>query len=701
MATEKTLVIVESPSKAKTIGKFLGNKYKVIASAGHIIDLPKSRLAVDIENNFQPEYINVRGRAPIIKEIKKEAAKSGKIFLATDPDREGEAISWHIAKLLNIKETDNSRIAFNEITKPAIMDAVKNPRPINMNLVNAQQARRVLDRIVGYKISPILWSKVKKGLSAGRVQSAALKIICDRERLIKDFVPKEYWTIAVELLPKSVKSSDSRKNSFSAKLAEYKGKKLVIDNQTKAGRVAEDLKTGNYIVSSLETKERIKKPGAPYTTSSLQQDASIRLGFSPKKTMSVAQSLYEGCDIKGHGTIGLISYIRTDSVRISEEADHACKAYIKENFSDKYIGNHRYANKKKEVQDAHEAIRPSYIELTPEVVEPSLKPEQYRLYKLIWSRFVASRMASAIYDITNVDIKSGDYGFKAQGSVKKFDGYLKIYDDSDKEEKDKSLPVLSKDEELKLLDLKAEQNFTQPPSRFTEASLIKELEDKDIGRPSTYAPIVSTLVDRRYVEKDKRILIPTELGFIVTDIMENYFKEIADVGFTASMEGKLDDVETKGVEWQSVVADLYHGSLKEELEAAEKQLEKITFEPVVSDEICDVCGKPMLVKEGRFGQFLACSGFPDCKNTKNITKKVGVKCPSCGKDLIELKNKKGKIFYGCSGYPDCTQAYWDKPVEEKCPSCGNLLVKKSPRSKSLKCSNKECDYKVEHQEKQE
>lgn len=698
MATEKTLVIVESPSKAKTIGKFLGSKYKVIASAGHIIDLPKSRLAVDIENNFKPEYINVRGRAPIIKEIKKEAAKSGRVLLATDPDREGEAISWHIANLLNIKETDSNRIAFNEITKPAIMEAVKNPRPINMNLVNAQQARRVLDRIVGYKISPILWSKVKKGLSAGRVQSAALKIICDRERLIKAFVPKEYWTIAVDLMKETEKASQNKKNTFSAKLAEYQAKKLVIDNGKKAEQVLSDLNAGTYSVSAVETKDRVKNPWAPYTTSSLQQDASIRLGFSPKRTMLVAQTLYEGCDVKGHGTIGLVSYIRTDSVRISEEADQACKAYIKENFSEKYIGNHKYVNKKKEVQDAHEAIRPSYVELTPEMVQDSLKPEQYRLYKLIWSRFVASRMASALYGITNADIKNGDYVFKAQGSIQKFDGYLKIYDDSDKEEKDKSLPVLMEGENLKLLDITKDQNFTQPPSRFTEASLIKELEDKDIGRPSTYAPIVSTLVDRRYVDREKKTLIPTDLGFIVTEIMETYFKEIADVGFTASMEGKLDDVESKGVEWQSVVADLYHGSLKAELDAAEAQLEKITFEPIVSDQVCDVCGKPMLVKEGRFGQFLACSGFPECKTTKNIIKKIGVNCPSCGKDLIALKNKKGKVFYGCSGYPSCSQAYWDKPVDEKCPKCESLLVQKSARSKDLKCSNKECDYKAEQQE---
>jgi DNA topoisomerase I len=693
MASAKTLVIVESPSKAKTIGKFLGPKYKVIASAGHIIDLPKSRLAVDIENDFQPEYINVRGRAAIIKEIKKEASQAAGVLLATDPDREGEAISWHISNMLKMDQSAASRIVFNEITKPAILASVKSPRPINMNLVNAQQARRVLDRIVGYKISPILWSKVKRGLSAGRVQSAALKIICDRERLIKAFVPKEYWTITAELTKQEGGFAEHRKNTFSAKLAEYKDKKLTIDHEKKAASVMAELKDGSYRVAALEAKERIKKPWAPYTTSSLQQDASIKLGYNPKKTMLIAQQLYEGCDIKGHGTIGLVSYIRTDSVRISSEADLACKQYIKDHFSDRYIGSNVYSNKKKEVQDAHEAIRPSYVDMTPDQVKESLNADQFKLYRLIWSRFVASRMASAVFDVTNADIKNGDYCFKAQGSHLKFDGYLKIYNDSDKEEKDNSLPLLKEGEALDLLDLKNEQNFTQPPSRFTEASLIKELEDKDIGRPSTYAPIVSTLVDRRYVVREKKVLVPTDLGFVVTGIMEDYFKEIADVGFTADMENKLDDVESKGVKWQSVVSDFYFGNLKAELEVAEAQLEKVSIPPVLSDQACDVCGKPMAIKEGRFGQFLACTGFPECKNTKPIVKTIGVKCPSCGNDLIVRRSQKGKLFYGCSGYPACNQVYWDKPVDKACPRCGSLLVEKSNKDARLKCSNQECDYK--------
>jgi len=693
MAPAKTLVIVESPSKARTIGKFLGNKYKVIASAGHIIDLPKSRLAVDIENNFKPEYINVRGRADIIKEIKKEASKAEQVFLATDPDREGEAISWHISNLLGMDETKPNRIVFNEITKPAIREAVQNPRPIDMNLVNAQQARRVLDRIVGYKISPILWSKVKRGLSAGRVQSAALKIICDRERLIRDFVPREYWVIAAELARGTGKETESRKNQFSVKLSEYKGKKLTIHDRDQAEKILAELKSGHFDVASVETKERTKKPWAPYTTSSLQQDASIKLGFTPKKTMLVAQQLYEGCEVKGHGTVGLVSYIRTDSVRISSEADASCKAYIKEKYSSEYIGHNRFANKKKEVQDAHEAIRPSYVDITPDEAKDSLTGDQWKLYRLIWSRFVASRMAPAVFDLTNVEVRNGEYGLKAQGSHLRFDGYLKIYNDNDKEDKDKNLPLLRQGEALTLLDIGGEQNFTQPPSRFTEASLIKELEEKDIGRPSTYAPIVSTLVDRRYVTREKKSLVPTDLGFVVTRIMEDYFKEIADVNFTADMEGKLDDVETKSVPWQSVVGDLYHGSLKAELEAAESQIEKVRIPPVLSNETCELCGKPMAVKEGRYGTFLACTGFPDCKNTKPILHKVGVACPSCGKDLILRRSKKGKVFYGCSGYPDCKQVYWDKPVDKICPECGSLLTEKnSGKTKKLKCSNPDCTY---------
>jgi len=693
MATAKTLVIVESPSKARTIGKFLGSRYKVIASAGHVVDLPKSRLAVDIDNHFEPEYINVRGRADIIKTIKKEASQAGKVLLATDPDREGEAISWHIANLLGIDTEEPVRIVFNEITKNAIREAVQNPRPIDMNLVNAQQARRVLDRVVGYKISPILWRKVKRGLSAGRVQSAALKLLCDRERLIEAFIPKEYWNIEAELTKSEQGALSAKRERFSAKLAEYKGKKLTVTNGEDAKRIIEDLMTGTFSVSLVETKQRIKKPWAPYTTSSMQQDASIKLGFSPKKTMLIAQQLYEGCEVKGHGTIGLVSYIRTDSVRISQEADTACKAWLSEQFAPEYIGNNHYSNKKKEVQDAHEAIRPSIVAITPDEVKVSLTADQWKLYKMIWSRFVASRMASAVFDVTNAEIQNGDYLLKAQGSRLQFEGYLAIYSDNDKEDKDKMLPALEKGDALALLNIEGEQNFTQPPSRFTEASLIKEMEELDIGRPSTYAPTVSTLVDRRYVVREKKSLVPTDLGFVVNGIMEDYFKEIADVSFTAGMEEKLDDVETKATPWQAVVADVYNGSLKHQLEIADRDIEKVDIPAVLSEEVCDVCGKPMAIKEGRFGTFLACIGFPECKNTKPIVQKIGVACPSCGKDLIVRRSKKGKVFYGCSGYPDCQQVYWDKPTGAECPKCKSLLVeKKSAKNQKIKCSNPECNY---------
>lgn len=693
MAAAKTLVIVESPSKARTIGKFLGSRYKVIASAGHVVDLPKSRLAVDIDNNFEPEYINVRGRGDIIREIKKEASAAGRILLATDPDREGEAISWHIANLLGLDATEPIRIVFNEITKPAIREAVQHPRPIDMNLVNAQQARRVLDRVVGYKISPILWRKVKRGLSAGRVQSAALKILCDRERLIEAFVPREYWTIEADLAKEGPAGKADARGRFSAKLAEHKGKKLTIDNQEQADRILKELKEGAFGVASVESKQRIKKPWAPYTTSSLQQDASNKLGFSPKKTMLIAQQLYEGCEVKGRGTIGLVSYIRTDSVRISAEADAACKAWIAERYQKEYVGNNHYSNKKKEVQDAHEAIRPSLVDLEPDEAKASLTADQWKLYRLIWSRFVASRMAPAVFDVTNVDVQNGDYGLKAQGSRLRFDGYLAVYSDNEKEDRDKMLPALDEGDALALLDIKGEQNFTQPPSRFTEASLIKEMEELDIGRPSTYAPIVSTLVDRRYVSREKKSLVPSDLGFVVNGIMEDYFKEIADVRFTAGMEEKLDDVETKSTPWQSVVSDLYHGSLKQQLETAESQIEKVDLPVVLSDEVCDLCGKPMAVKDGRFGAFLACTGFPECRNTKPIVQKIDVPCPSCGKDLIVRRSKKGKVFYGCSGYPECQQVYWDKPTGKACPECGSLLVeKKSGKSQKIKCSNPECGH---------
>lgn len=689
----KSLVIVESPSKAKTIGKFLGSKYKVIASVGHVRDLPKSKLGIDIGNRFEPQYISIRGKGDVIKAIRKEAKAADKVYLATDPDREGEAISWHIASLLGLDPTKPCRIVFNEITKGAIQNAVKHPRAIDQKLVDAQQARRVLDRLVGYQISPLLWRKVRRGLSAGRVQSAALKIICDREKLILDFVPKEYWNIDV-LLGKELKKGekDSKKRHFSARLTEYKGKKITLENEEQAEKTAAALASGTYTVKKAEQRARVKKPMPPFTTSGLQQEAANKLNFYTKKTMLIAQQLYEGVEIKGHGTVGLVTYIRTDSVRISAEAEAAVKKYISAHYPDEYMGNNVYSNKKKDVQDAHEAIRPSNVDLHPDDIKDSLTKDQYNLYKLIWSRFVASRMAPAVYDGITVDVENGDYGLRATGSRLKFDGYLRIYNNAGREDEDKMLPELSAGESLVQLETESTQNFTQPPSRFSEAALVKDLEEKNIGRPSTYAPIVATLLDRKYVTREKKMLRPTELGFLVTDLMEMYFKEIVDVGFTAEMEDKLDDVEIKNVDWKTIVEDFYQ-PFEKELEAADKAIEKVTIEDEPTDEVCELCGKPMVIKHGRFGEFMACSGYPDCKNTKPIVQKTDVKCPRCGKDIVLRKSKRGKIFYGCSGYPDCNQLFWNKPVNKKCPKCGALMTEKKTKTSTLQCSDSECGYK--------
>jgi len=686
---DKNLVIVESPSKAKTIGKFLGNKYKVVASVGHIRDLPKSKLGINIENNFEPEYISIRGKGDVIKAMKKEAKDAGKIYLATDPDREGEAISWHIAYLLGIDEKEPCRIVFNEITKTAIQNAVKHPRMIDKKLVDAQQARRVLDRLVGYKISPLLWRKIRRGLSAGRVQSAALKIICDREKVILEFIPKEYWNITAVLM-NEVKGKEKQK-PFSAKLAEYQGKKLTVSSKKEADKVLSELDPKGYVVRKTEEKERIKKPNPPFTTSSLQQEASNKLGFYTKKTMLIAQQLYEGIEIKGHGTIGLVTYIRTDSVRISDEAQQAVMEYIKSNYSSAYLGNNVYTNKKKDVQDAHEAIRPSIVSLHPDEIKDSLTKDQFNLYRLIWSRFVASRMTPAVYDSVSAEIGNGDYVFKASGSKLKFDGYLKVYNNIEEDE-EKMLPLIQEGDKPNLMDLQSEQNFTQPPSRYSEASLVKELEDKDIGRPSTYAPIIATLIERKYITREKKMLKPTDLGFIVTDLMETYFKEIVDAGFTADMEDKLDDIEVKNTEWKSIVADFYK-ILEQELKVADDAIEKVVIEDELTDEICELCGKQMAIKHGRFGEFLACSGYPDCKNTKPIVNKIDVKCPNCGKDIIARKSKKGRVFYGCSGYPECNKLFWNKPVDKKCPKCESLLMEKKTKTTSYMCSNPECGYK--------
>lgn len=679
--SNKTLVIVESPSKAKTIGKYLGSRYNVIASVGHVRDLPKSKLGIDIDDNFEPQYISIRGKGDLIKSLKKEASKASKVYLATDPDREGEAISWHLAFLLDLDPEEACRIEFNEITKDTIKEAIKHPRKINMGLVDAQQARRVLDRLVGYQISPLLWRKVRKGLSAGRVQSAALKIICDREREIEKFEPKEFWNITAEF---------KKGKKFQAKLAEANGKKILVENKAQNDNIIKELNSGEFIVSDVKEKIRMQKPYPPFTTSSLQQDAGNKLNFNAKKTMMIAQQLYEGVDVKGRGTTGLITYLRTDSVRVSDAAKQAAKELIVSKFGAEYSANNVFSNKKKDIQDAHEAIRPAIIELEPELIKDSLTADQFKLYKLIWNRFMASQMSQSKSNSMQVNIANGIYGFKANGSELLFDGFRRLYNAAD-DEGAKLLPSLEKDEKLKAESLKGEQSFTQPPARYTEASLVKELEDKDIGRPSTYAPIVSTLTERKYVGREKKALKPTELGFLVNDLMEEYFKDIVDAGFTANMENRLDDVEVGSQKWNDLISEFY-GPFKKELDVADSAIEKIVVEDVPTGELCELCGKPMVIKAGRFGDFIACSGYPECKNTKPIIKTIGVKCPNCGKDIVARKSKRGRIFYGCSGYPDCKTVFWNKPTDKRCPECNSILLEKKTKNKNFVCSNEKCGY---------
>ena len=677
----KTLLVVESPSKARVIGKYLGSKYKVIASVGHVRDLPKSRLGVDVENNFEPEYINIRGKGDTIKEIKKEAAAADKILLATDPDREGEAISWHLAHLLDIDPSEECRILFNEINKDTVKEAIKTPRAIDDKLVDAQQARRVLDRLVGYQISPLLWKKVARGLSAGRVQSAALKLICDRENEIKNFIPEEYWYIAADF-----------GDDFIAELSKKDGKKVEVKSEEETNAITDELGRGKYLVDSVKEGKRQTKPYAPFTTSSLQQDASIKLGFTTGRTMQIAQQLYEGISLKGIGARGLITYLRTDSVRISDQARAAASSYIKDNFGAEYAGNNVFANKNKAMQDAHEAIRPSDVTLEPEKIRDSLTPEQFKLYDLIWRRFVASQMAAAQYDTVSAKIKNGRYEFKANGSRMTFDGWRKVYKTSSSDNEVK-IPKVNEGEELDLKKLLTEQKFTQPPARYTEASLVKEMEEKNIGRPSTYAAIIAVLVNRKYIKRVKKSLEPTKLGFDVTGILQDYFTDIVDVDFTGEMEDNLDSIELGNKEWKGVIADFYKG-FAEELKIADKEVERIEREVVLSDEACELCGKPMAIKEGRFGQFLACTGYPECRNTKPIVKSTGVKCPKCGKDIIEKRGRKtGKVFYGCSGYPDCDVSYWDKPIGRFCPDCGSMLVQGKGKTKTIKCSDPDCKYR--------
>ncbi|WP_394871586.1 type I DNA topoisomerase [Clostridium perfringens] len=681
------LVIVESPAKAKTIEKYLGKNYVVEASMGHVRDLPKSQLGVDIENDYNPKYITIRGKGELLSKLRKLAKKSDKIYLATDPDREGEAISWHLANVLKIDENENCRIEFNEITKDAVKNSIKHPRKINCNLVDAQQARRVLDRLVGYEISPLLWRNVKWGLSAGRVQSAALKLICDREEEIKKFNPEEYWTVDVKL--------KKGKKSFPVKLTTKNKKKIEIKNKEQADQIIDELKENEYIVSKIKKGTKNKNPLAPFTTSTLQQEASKKLNFMTKKTMSVAQQLYEGVEVKKFGTVGLITYMRTDSVRISKEAQEKALNFIDETYGKEYVPEEpRVYKGKKNIQDAHEAIRPTYVEITPEIAKANLSNDQYKLYALIWKRFIASQMATCILNTNSLEIKNGDYTLRASGSTIKFDGFMKVYEYiSGEEEESVLLPELEENEVLKEESIEGKQHFTQPPARYSEAAFVKLLEEKGIGRPSTYVPTISTLISRKYIDREKKILIPTELGFIVNDILSNYFKQIVDTDFTAEMEVKLDNVEAGKESWTHIV-DEFFTPLKEDIEKAEKEISKVIIEDKVSDVPCDKCGRLMVIKHGRFGDFLACPGYPECQNTKPIVEEVDANCPLCGGKILVKRSKKGNRFYGCSNYPECNFVSWYEPTNEKCPECGSYMVKRYSKSKGeyLQCSDKECKY---------
>ena len=682
----KTLVIVESPAKAKTIEKFLGKShYTVKASVGHVRDLPKSKLGVDIENNFEPQYINIRGKGDVIKELKKEAKKSKQVYLATDPDREGEAISWHLCHILGIDENQNCRIEFNEITKETIKKAIKSPRSINLNIVDAQQARRVLDRLLGYQISPILWQKLRKGLSAGRVQSVTTKLICDREKDIKAFIPKEYWSI-------DINAKTNNDEEITLKFYGKEKEKLELDNEVVVNEILKQIENEQLSVVNIESKSRRKAAPKPFTTSMLQQEAANKLSFTTKKTMMIAQELYEGIDIDGEGSVGLISYIRTDSKRISDEAKEKSKEYILEKLGEDYYKGVKDDNKKskegKKVQDAHEAIRPTYVYRSPESIKSSLSKDQFKLYNLIWRRFVASQMEDSIFDVLNVECKVGDFIFKATGSKMKFDGYTKIYNFIERE--DKILPLIKEGDRLNIEEIIPNQHFTQPPARYTEASLVKTLEELGIGRPSTYAPTIATILNREYVEKQGTSLLPTELGIIVTNILEDNFQKFIDVDFTAHMESELDNIEDGHVNWKSVVADVY-APLKEAIETAIANIEKINMDEE-TDEICELCGSNMVIKYGRFGKFMACKNYPECKNTKPLVNKIGVKCPNCKDgDIILRKSKKGKAFYGCSNYPNCDFVSWSKPTGEFCENCGSYMVEKVTKSETKSiCSNKEC-----------
>ena len=725
----KNLLIVESPAKAKTIRTILGSNYTVKASVGHVRDLPKSKLGIDIENNFEPSYITIRGKGDIIQELKKEAKKADNVFLATDPDREGEAISWHLAKILNLDENKEIRIEFHEITKDAIKNASKAPRKLNIDLVNAQQARRVLDRLVGYKISPLLWKKIKKGLSAGRVQSVALKLVIDREKEIMDFKPEEYWTLELEI-------KKSRKKFIAKYVGYFENDKLIkvkINNQDEINKILESIDKKKITVAKIEKSKSYSKPGPPFTTSSLQQEANRKLNFTSKKTMMVAQQLYEGVKVKGEGNVGLVTYIRTDSFRLSDEAVENAKQFILSNFGEKYYKYRVYKKSKKnesKVQDAHEAIRPTSLLRTPEKIKDSLTSDQYKLYSLIWKRAVACQMADAEYDVTKVLFNNNDNIFESNGKVLVFDGFRAVYGYAD-EKDEKMFPEVKINEVLDISKVIPEQHFTQPPARYTEASLIKDLEEKGIGRPSTYAPTITTITSRDYVAKEKGYLIPTDMGFLVTEMMEKYFPKIVNEKFTADLENHLDDVASGNINWRNVISNFYE-SFKKELDVAENEMKEIEIKDEVSDvkcdncgafmviksgrfgkflacpnypeckntkplngkeppeevnETCEKCGSKMLKRKGKFGEFLACSNYPKCKNTKPIIKTIDAPCPRCGKQIAIKFSKAGRRFYGCTGYPDCKYISWYEPTDKKCPECGEMMVLKNNKQT---CINKKC-----------
>ncbi len=680
----KNLVIVESPSKAATIKKFLGSSYEVVASNGHVRDLPKSQLGIDVENNFEPKYITIRGKGELLAKLRREVKKADKIYLATDPDREGEAISWHLANALKLEGKNTRRITFNEITKTAVKQSIKQAREIDMNLVDAQQARRVLDRLVGYQISPVLWAKVKRGLSAGRVQSVALRIIADREEEINAFISKEYWTLSAGFL------AAGDKKPLIADFYGTKDKKMAIESEAQLDEIIKELEKSDFTVSDCKETERTKKSPLPFTTSTLQQEAAKSLNFATQKTMRLAQGLYEGVAVKGRGTIGLITYLRTDSTRISEDAKKMAYDYIEENYGSEYQAKTEKTEKgNKKIQDAHEAIRPTYVDLTPAMVKDSLSRDHFRLYQLIWKRFLASRMAPAKYATTTVKIDSEQYRFTSSASRIVFSGYLSIYQtEEDKIDKKVLSKKITVGASLAAGDFEKKQHFTQPPAHFTEASLVRTLEELGIGRPSTYAPTISTIINRRYVAKEQKNLYITELGEVVNSIMKKSFTSIVDVNFTAYMEGLLDRVEDGSVKWKTVVENFYP-DLDEAVQAAQKELEEVKIEDEVTDVICEECGRNMVVKYGPHGKFLACPGFPDCRNTKPYLEKIGVLCPKCNNELVIRKTKKGRRYYGCISYPDCDFMSWQKPSAERCPDCGGAMVEKGNK---LVCMDEQCGF---------